>query len=500
MFEMIRIDRVEGRGLAVIATRQLDPGLCGLKVFTEQALVVFPPMGTNDDHSCSVPKFLDPCPQLFVDWYTYLQKGKAIKDRVMKLYHEMDCSHANSLRNYLQDYRKRENEEICSSGRYILDHIDEFVQFTMVIKFNSVELQPAAKDGNGPGTSYGHGLFETACKMNHSCKPNCVWFTTQDGKSKEVRAISTICEGEELTVDYNGNLLDATPQRRDDILQTRGFMCNCERCAAKHDDTRQFKCITHARSQCTGCHFLVQPTYSEAPRLLECTFCRTPATKEYTQKVIREEIALVHNINEVNEKADTQGIVSVRDRIHRLEPPHKYHSLAEKCYLLQGELYSALGEYKSSAEAYAKAVDCRISILGKDYWSQATAFTCEKMGDALTFVNIEEAEKAYRRTFRALELMRGDAQSDPYAKCALEKLLTVQNSRSRRDIDELPREECLQGIANAPEGPPVTDFPCQLCGKPSIISASSRGTLSYCCDFHRRMHFIVITEDHSTVC
>lgn len=88
---MIRIDRVEGRGLAVIATRQLDPGLCGLKVFTEQALVVFPPMGTNDDHSCSVPKFLDPCPQLFVDWYTYLQKPKAVKDRVMKLYHEMDC-------------------------------------------------------------------------------------------------------------------------------------------------------------------------------------------------------------------------------------------------------------------------------------------------------------------------------------------------------------------------------------------------------------------------
>jgi len=503
---IVGIKHVEGRGLAVIATKRLDPGLFGLKVFTEQALIVFPPIGTKTDQSGLVPKFLDPCPQLFVDWYAYLQEPKSVKDRVLKLYNEMDCPQAKALRSYLHRLREKventendkkfQNDEISPPGRRILDNIEEFIQFTMVIHFNSVELQPAAQDGKGPGTSYGHGLFETAGKMNHSCKPNCVWFTTQDGKSKEIRAISTISKGEELTVDYYGNTMDATPARRDDIIQTKGFLCECERCAAGHDDTRQFKCITHPNSHCTGAHFLNQPTYSETPRLLDCTSCGTSATKEYLHKLMKEEIALVHEINEINGIADTDGIVAVSDKIHRLDPPHKHHSLAEKCYQLQGELHSVSGEYKLSAEAYAKAIDCRTSILGTDHMSQATAFTCEKMGDALKYVNIEEAEEAYRRTVRALELMRGGAHIDPYAKCAMVKLLTVQNSRTRCDSDNLPQEECLKGIADAPDGPPTSDFPCRLCGKPSMVQgALSKNTLSYCSDFHERMHHHAVTKE-----
>mmetsp|Transcript_26946 Transcript_26946/g.74065 ORF Transcript_26946/g.74065 Transcript_26946/m.74065 type:complete len:499 (-) Transcript_26946:2063-3559(-) len=498
---MIRIGRVEGRGLAVIATERLEPGLSGLKVLTEKALVVFPPMGANGQVADAVPEFLEPSPQMFLDWYTYLQQPQSVKDRVLKLYNDMNCPHANALRRYLENFEDDLNEDVSASGRCILNNIEEFVQFTMVIKFNSVELQPAAQDGTGPGNSKGHGLFETACKMNHSCKPNCVWFTTQDGISKEVRAISTIYEGEELTVDYNGSLLDATSQRRDDLFQTRGFLCNCDRCAAGHDDTRQFKCITHPKTKCSGVHFLNQPTYSETPCLLDCTVCGARASKEYTQKTIAREIDLVREINELDAIADANGIVSAKDEICRLDPPHRYHSLAEKCYQLQGELHSVLGNYKLSAEAYARAIDCRIYILGIDFWSQATAFICEKMGDSLTHVDMEAAEEAYRRTVRALELLRGGAQSDPYAKCAMKKLLTVQNCRRRIESDDLPREECLKGIACAPDGPPTTDFPCQLCGKPSTISTSLQDaqTHYYCCDFHRRVHLDAIDETHSAV-
>lgn len=415
--------------------------------------------------------------------------------RAIYIHHSV--AQANALKNYLHKYKDgiNDTEEIDKDEKQILDHIGEFVQFTMVIRFNSVELQPPARDGNGPGPSYGHGLFDQACKMNHSCKPNCVWFTTQDGKSKEVRAISIIRKHEELTVDYNGNVLDATPQRRDDLFQAKGFLCECVRCAADHDDTRRFKCITQqTNSQCTGYHFLCQPTYSKAPSLLDCNCCGRRPTEDYVHKVMKEEMKLVREINELDSIADTDGIVSVKDRIKRLDPPHTYHSLAEKCYLLQGELYSALGEYKSSAEAFAKAIDCRIEILGTDYWSQATAFTCERLGDALKYVNIEEAEEAYRRTVRALELMRGGGHSDPYVKCAMKKLLTVQQSSVVISSDNLPREECLKGIADAPEGPPVTDFPCRLCGKPSIIPTSSRDALSYCCEFHKQMHHTAVRD------
>ena len=86
--EMIRIQAVEGRGLAVVATEDLDPGLFGLRVFQEEALLVFPPI---DDRSGPVPEFLDPCPQLFSDWHTYLQQPNSVKAKVLKLYNDMDC-------------------------------------------------------------------------------------------------------------------------------------------------------------------------------------------------------------------------------------------------------------------------------------------------------------------------------------------------------------------------------------------------------------------------
>ena len=109
----------------------------------------------------------------------------------------------------------------------ILDHIEEFTRFNMVIRFNSVELCPPSADGSGPGDDLGHGLFETACRINHSCKPNCVWLTTPDGKAKEIRAIDTIEEGEELTLDYVGEILEPVAQRRQELLVTKGFKCDC---------------------------------------------------------------------------------------------------------------------------------------------------------------------------------------------------------------------------------------------------------------------------------
>jgi tetratricopeptide (TPR) repeat protein len=402
---------------------------------------------------------------------------------------------ANSLRDYLHHYQirleeeKKDSDETNDVVERIFSNIEEFVRFTMVIRFNAVELQPPAEDGHGPGTNFGHGLFELACKMNHSCRPNCVWFTTQDGTCKEVRAIAPIEAGEELTVDYLGNALDSTAQRREDLFATKGFVCECDRCAAEHDDTRRFKCITYSETQkCNGFHFLIQPTYASPASLGDCICCGATSTEVYTTTVMREEITLVREINELDEAVEADCIVQVQNRIEQLEPPHQHHSLADKCYQLQGELYSNLGEYRRAAEAYAKSLDCRINILGTDYYSQATAFACEKLGDALKHVNVEEAEEAYKRAVRCLELMRGAADEDPYVKCALKKLLTVQNRRFH--IDNLPTETNLKGIAETGlETPPASDFSCQVCGNPAIIPSASRDVLSYCCELHKRVHY-----------
>jgi hypothetical protein len=393
---------------------------------------------------------------------------------------------------------------------YMLEHIEEFIKLTMVVRFNAVELQPPSDDGTGPGTNFGHGLFEMACTINHSCKPNCIWKTTQDGTSKEVRAISTIEKGEELTLDYCGNILDPTPQRRDELLATKGFVCYCDRCAAQHDDTRRFKCITIDETNCTGVHFLDQPTYSCKPSLSPCSICGEIATESQIKSLIDEEVKLVKELNELDKTADEYCIVDIQDRIEQLHHklPHPHHNLAEKCYRLMGELYSVLGEYRWAAEAYAKSIDCRIAIMGNDYYSQATAFTCEKLGEVLEHVNLKESEAAYQRTVRSLEMIRGDGDSDPYAKCAVMKLLAVQNRRIHHESEELPQDSSLEGIAEPDGGPPETSYPCQLCGNPSMIPASSRDAQQrYCSKFHKKAHlavlrsaFCVVMENEEKTC
>ena len=107
---MIEITQTEpGRGLGVVATKDLHPGIFGLKVITEEALIVFPTLGTDEDQSGSsskVPKFLEPCPQVYADWYRYLQEPKSIKDRILMLYNEIDCR-TYKIKLYIHIYYMR---------------------------------------------------------------------------------------------------------------------------------------------------------------------------------------------------------------------------------------------------------------------------------------------------------------------------------------------------------------------------------------------------------
>lgn len=494
---MFRIQETKDHGKAVVATERLEPGPFGLSIFREEALIIIPTRGTELDKSGPCPAILEPGPQMWTDWWTYLQQPEDIKKRLLSMYIEMDCAPALALRNYLFEKdleRQEEKVEDEDFDMHILDNIEEFIKFAMVIRFNTVELCPPNAEGTGPGTDYGHGIFEIACKMNHSCKPNCIWITTQDGKAKEIRAISTIEKGEELTIDYVGNTLEPIPQRRQELLMTKGFICNCDRCAASHDVGRRFPCSNSKCNGCSGVHFLVQPLLSSVPELLDCTKCGAQAPDEYLTNVVEQELELVKEINELGAEEAESFMTIMSDRIERLEPPHQLHCLADKCYELKGEFYSTRGEYRSAADAYMKQLQCRNAILGKDFNSQITAFCCERLGDALRHFNVEAAEEAYKTTVRILQKMRGGV-NDPYSKCALIKLLEVQNRRAHDNLTALPSSTCLETIGEGPGCPPTTEYPCELCGNPSKTFCCG---LNYCCEDHRKMHLPVIHDQFTS--
>lgn len=491
----VRIQDTWDHGKTLVATKRLDPEPpFGLKIFTDEALLVMPNRNSDADRSGIPPEILEPGPQMWTDWWAYCQQPLDVRRRILNLYTDMECPHAQAMRRYLnQKNQERMEEEKTDSDfdKGILDNIEEFIQFNMVVRFNSVELCPPSEDGSGPGADYGHGLFETACRMSHSCKPNCVWITTQDGTCKEVRAIGTIEEGEELTIDYVGEALEPVPQRRSELMVTKGFTCRCDRCAAKHDDTRRFRCANYESCGCYGTHFLAQPDLYTEPKLLDCDVCGTVAPQSYLETMLQKESEVLEEIKSLNR--ETFDEVDSAARIEKLNPPHDLHCLAEKCYEMQGELYSGRGEYQSAAKAYAKQLKCRTAILGEDYYSQASAFCCERLGDALRHVNIEEAEQAYKRTVRHITLLRGGI-TDPYARCAVEKLMDIQIRRAVTSPEELPRLDALEGIiADVPGARSSSDSPCDLCGSRSnIFHSRGNKTLQYCCEQHKALHIQIL--------
>lgn len=492
----VEIKESKHHGKTLVATKRLEPELpFGLLVFMDEALLVMPTRGSEADMSGAPPEILEPGPQMWTDWWTYRQQPEEVRQRILSLYTDMDCPHAAAVRNYLWQKHEESAEEKRDDDfdKGILSHhIEEFVRFTMVIRFNSVELHPPSEDGSGPGADYGHGLFETACRMNHSCKPNCVWITSQDGRAKEVRAIKTIEEGEELTIDYVGEILEPIPQRRRELLLTKGFTCQCDRCSAEHDDTRRFRCVETKTTGCAGAHFLSQPDLCTEPELLNCDQCGAEASESYVATMLIKETELVKEINALNHEDFDKD--DSAERIVQLDPPHHLHTLAEKCYELQGELFSGRGEYKSAAEAYAKQLKCRTAILGDDYPSQASAFCCERLGDALRHVNVEEAEEAYKRTVRHIQLVRGGI-ADPYSKCALTKLLDVQQRLAQSAPGDLPQLEAVEGIIAAVPGTwDSTECPCSMCGNPSILHEQHGGqTYRYCCEQHKELHIPLVS-------
>eukprot|EP00934_Nitzschia_sp_Nitz4_P009297 Nitzschia sp. Nitz4//scaffold82_size85912//33616//35564//NITZ4_005138-RA/size85912-snap-gene-0.132-mRNA-1//1//CDS//3329558826//9287//frame0 len=494
----IKIEESLDHGKTLVATQRLDPEPpFGLHVFTDEALLVMPNRDSDADLSGPPPEILKPGPQMWTDWWAYRQLPLHVRQRVLSLYTDMHCPHALAIRSYLYEKDQERQEEEKTAYEFdmgILDHIEEFIRFNMVIRFNSVELCPPNENGTGPGASYGHGLFETACRMSHSCKPNCVWLTTQDGRAKEIRAIGTIEEGEELTIDYVGEALEPVPQRRQELLTTKGFTCCCNRCAAKHDDTRRFPCVDKDQKGCQGAHFLVQPDLGTEPTLLECDSCGAEASQEYLDSMLQKEVEVLQEIRTLSKEEDELEELFTReraDRIHRLEPPHHLHCLAERCYEIKGEFYLAQGEYQWAAQAYANQLKCRTAILGEDYYNQTSAFCCERLGDALRHVNVEEAEEAYKRTFRQITLIRGGI-ADPYSKCALEKLMDIQYRRAKTKPEELPHQDTVEGIiAGVPGSIEEPDCPCELCGLPSVLFEEEAGTshhFHYCSEQHQRLH------------
>uniref|UniRef100_A0A8C6KWY8 [histone H3]-lysine(4) N-trimethyltransferase n=1 Tax=Nothobranchius furzeri TaxID=105023 RepID=A0A8C6KWY8_NOTFU len=84
----------------------------------------------------------------------------------------------------------------------------------------------------------GSAVFPDVALMNHSCSPNVI--VTYKGTAAEVRAVKEIDPGEEIFNSYI-DLLYPTEDRRERLLDSYFFLCECTECSTKSKDNAKME-------------------------------------------------------------------------------------------------------------------------------------------------------------------------------------------------------------------------------------------------------------------
>jgi hypothetical protein len=116
------------------------------------------------------------------------------------------------------------------------------------IDSSSEDDDAAALQQQQPPSQMHSGLFPLACRTNHSCSPNATFSFNPSLLSLELRALTTIDPGQEVTISYFPStcLLLPRDDRRANIMRSRNFLCLCPLCllppaqSDAQDETRNY--------------------------------------------------------------------------------------------------------------------------------------------------------------------------------------------------------------------------------------------------------------------
>lgn len=189
-------------------------------------------------------------------------------------------------------------------------------------------------------------LYPTACLLEHSCVPNCM-FTFDFRKQFRISMIAgrDIKKGEHLSIMYT-HMLWGTQMRHDHLMTNKYFVCKCERCK---DPTElgtylsALKCIGDEMVTCTGRMLPIDPHDPET----EWTCSECPMRLE------NDKISfLLSNIEEevdgllLNKDTTVAEVETLMEKLRQFLHPNHYHLFALKHSLVQ--LYGSKPGFETS--------------------------------------------------------------------------------------------------------------------------------------------------------
>ena len=125
---------VPGRGLALCATRSLDPGILGVTILHDPPLIISPFRDSPNDHSGPCPPVLKRLlpPQFWTDYWCFRQLPKDKQQKIKNLYYNHDD--AKELAQVLQQLYSKTNDAVPTFD------VEEFSVVSMVFRLNAAKI------------------------------------------------------------------------------------------------------------------------------------------------------------------------------------------------------------------------------------------------------------------------------------------------------------------------------------------------------------------------
>ena len=174
----LRESSIPGMGTALVARRAFARGSLILREL--------PLLLVNEEawrHDPRVVRDLRKVPgslEAFAAYWAFRDAPESVRAQVLSLY-----SPTSGARE--QAYRER----LLSSGCRTGEDVEETLKVFSVFNFNAVSVGRQNEDGSAGDDELGMGLYLLACRMNHSCAPNCTWLSDNEGR-RVVRAITPL--------------------------------------------------------------------------------------------------------------------------------------------------------------------------------------------------------------------------------------------------------------------------------------------------------------------
>ena len=123
--------------------------------------------------------------------------------------------------------------------------VTNFAIFFKVVSLGDIDLETAVQVYQICNTNtFDNGVFLKMSRFNHSCVANAEYFWNEKENVREIRSISNIAEGEEITIRYIGTEVLDTNERRKKLAYYL-FNCKCPACNISDEEmieeTKQVK-------------------------------------------------------------------------------------------------------------------------------------------------------------------------------------------------------------------------------------------------------------------